>query len=137
MEGELASLGKRCGELLRMEVELTTELSETKEVVERLMAAQKVKDDKMNWLAAQMESKVRIQEGIVTVLKEENDKLQQRVAQLEKELREANKGIYTREQLLLADNDYNYCGGGSEGAYDDEFTDGCFDQSWDNAGFRM
>ena len=29
-EGELASLGKRCGELLRMEVELRTELSETK-----------------------------------------------------------------------------------------------------------
>ena len=71
---------------------------------------------------------------------EENDKLQQRVAQLEKELREANKAIYTREQLLLADNDYNYGGGagaGGEGAYDDEFTDGCFDQSWDNTGFRM
>ena len=132
------------------------------------MAAQKVKDNKMNWLAAQMGGKVRIQEDIVAVLKEEreamnkegvwlgrmevelrtelsetkeeNNKLQQRVAQLEEQLKKANEAIYTREQLLLADNDYNYragAGAGGEGAYDDEFTDGCFDQSWDNTGFRM
>ena len=48
-------------------------IAELEREVERLMAAQKVKDDKMNWLAAQMDSKVRIQEGIVTVLKEERE----------------------------------------------------------------